>query len=99
MRPCEGNGFGPAGARMMSEDRGPNRRDAMKVAIGGALATALPAARGADQKARAPELIVRGGNPLNAETPVELLDSYLTPLDRFFVRSHFGALGAVSGRV
>jgi sulfite oxidase len=34
------------------------------------------------------ELIVRSARPLDLETPVSLLDSWLTPNDRFFVRSH-----------
>jgi DMSO/TMAO reductase YedYZ molybdopterin-dependent catalytic subunit len=36
------------------------------------------------------KLIVRNDRPLNLETPIELLDTQLTPVDRFFVRSHFG---------
>ena len=70
----------------------PSRRDVIRGAVGGLIAATLPvpASRAADQKDDLPELIVRGGLPLNAETPVELLDSYLTPVNRFFVRSHFG---------
>jgi sulfite oxidase len=36
-------------------------------------------------------LIVRSRRPLNLEAPVGALDHRLTPNDRFFVRSHFGA--------
>jgi sulfite oxidase len=36
-------------------------------------------------------LIVRSRRPLDLETPVEAFDRFLTPNDRFFVRSHFGA--------
>jgi sulfite oxidase len=35
-----------------------------------------------------PALIVRSARPQDLETPVALLDSWLTPSDRFFVRSH-----------
>jgi DMSO/TMAO reductase YedYZ molybdopterin-dependent catalytic subunit len=42
---------------------------------------------GADQS----ELIVRSARPQDLETPVALLDSWLTPNHRFFVRSHLYA--------
>lgn len=42
------------------------------------------------QGATEPELIVRNTRPLDAETPVELFDRFLTPNHLFFVRSHFG---------
>ena len=35
-------------------------------------------------------LIVRGTDPLQLETPVERLDSQLTPNDIFFIRNHLG---------
>jgi DMSO/TMAO reductase YedYZ molybdopterin-dependent catalytic subunit len=35
-------------------------------------------------------LLVRNSRPLDAETPVEAFDRYLTPNELFFVRSHFG---------
>lgn len=35
-----------------------------------------------------PDLIVRSARPSDLETPVSLLDSWLTPNHRFFVRSH-----------
>src|SRR5437879_1031299 len=37
-----------------------------------------------------PDLVVRSGRPQNIETPVELLDADIVPLEAFFVRSHFG---------
>jgi sulfite oxidase len=37
------------------------------------------------------KLIVRTLRPLNLESPVSALDSWLTPNDQFFIRSHFGA--------
>ena len=36
-------------------------------------------------------LIVRSQRPLNLESPIAAFDHRLTPNDRFFVRSHFGA--------
>ena len=38
-----------------------------------------------------PGLLVRSAYPLDAETPVEVFDRFLTPNRLFFVRSHFGA--------
>ena len=38
-----------------------------------------------------PSLIVRSRRPLDLETPVSGLDTFLTSNDAFFVRSHFGA--------
>jgi DMSO/TMAO reductase YedYZ molybdopterin-dependent catalytic subunit len=38
-----------------------------------------------------PGLIVRSARPQDLETPVALLDSWLTPNERFFVRSHLYA--------
>lgn len=35
-----------------------------------------------------PELIVRSPDPLDLETPAHLLDSWITPNDLFYVRSH-----------
>lgn len=58
----------------------------------GAAAVLGPGARLWGEAAEAgPTLIVRGRNPLNAETPIEVFDRWATPNDLFFVRSHFGA--------
>src|ERR1700722_8853701 len=48
-----------------------------------------------------PDLIVRSTRPLDAESPVEVFDRFLTPNRLFFVRSHFGppALGLSSWRL
>ena len=74
--------------------RGPSRRDVLRTAIGGVLAGSIPRASAhVDARADEPQLIVRGESPLNAETPVELFTSYITPNDRFFVRSHLGPPG------
>lgn len=43
-----------------------------------------------EQTDPAPGLIIRNRRPLDAETPVEAFDTWLTPTNRFFVRSHFG---------
>jgi len=37
------------------------------------------------------EMIIRQSKPVNLETPVEQVDSYLTPVELFYVRSHFDA--------
>ena len=73
---------------------GASRRDVLKRGLlGAALPTWLAhlgrAARGDDLKAQA-GLLVRSTYPLDAETPVEAFDRFLTPNDLFFVRSHFG---------
>jgi DMSO/TMAO reductase YedYZ molybdopterin-dependent catalytic subunit len=60
-----------------------NRRTFLKAA---ALAAAAPQAIAA---ASEPHLLQMGGYPLNAETPLELLTDYLTPVELFFVRSHW----------
>src|SRR2546425_10731220 len=36
-------------------------------------------------------LIIRQKEPLNLETPFDQVDSYLTPTELFYVRSHFPA--------
>ena len=74
---------------------GASRRDVLRRVAAGAI---LPAwlgrpggrARGDDRAAQA-GLIVRSSMPLDAETPVEAFDRFLTPNEVFFVRSHFGA--------
>ena len=75
------------------------RRDLMRTAIGGLVAASASQAWGRDEKTGLPELIVRGEEPLNAETPVGLLDSWITPSDRFFVRTHMGQPGNVTGEL
>lgn len=59
-----------------------HRRDFLK---GAALAALAPSALAATE----PHLLQLGGYPLNAETPLELLTDYLTPVELFFVRSHW----------
>src|SRR4051812_37263156 len=73
-----------------------NRRDVIRGVVGGLVAASVARDANAvatDHKDRVPELIVRGGSPLNAETPVEMFDTYLTPVARLFIRSHFGPPG------
>lgn len=58
-----------------------------------ALSPAIPFVQAKERDAETDEtdrLIVRVARPLDAETPVQELSSYLTPNARFFVRSHFG---------
>ena len=81
------------------DDRQISRRGFLARAAGG-LAIALTAGRvwapqdvvqTADRGSDGPApLITRVARPLDAETPVEVFASYLTPNERFFVRSHFG---------
>lgn len=57
----------------------------------GALAHAMPAsllAQGAKVAPGKEKLIVRSLRPPDYETPVALLDSWLTPVEHFYVRSH-----------
>ncbi len=61
-----------------------NRREILRGALAGAMLP--PMAALADE----PGLIVRSTQPLDAETPVEAFDRFLTPNRLFFVRSHFG---------
>ena len=67
----------------------PSRREFARRVAGGAAVAALgvPPSRALGE---GPELIVRNTRPLDAETPVEVFDRFLTPNDLFFVRSHFG---------
>ncbi len=77
-----------------------SRRDVLRRGLVGAVLPAgwgrlaplgfpIGLARG-DDLAAMPGLIVRSSMPLDAETPVEAFDRFLTPNDLFFVRSHFG---------
>lgn len=43
------------------------------------------------QHRKSREMIVRQASPVNLETPLEQVDSYLTPVELFYVRSHFDA--------
>lgn len=43
------------------------------------------------QHRKSREMIIRQAKPVNLETPLEQIDSYLTPVDLFYVRSHFDA--------
>lgn len=47
----------------------------------------LPAAIGVEAR-KHPAMLVLSPNPVDLETPVELLDSWITPNNRFFIRSH-----------
>jgi DMSO/TMAO reductase YedYZ molybdopterin-dependent catalytic subunit len=84
-----GPGFPQAGSKSLT------RRSWLRFTAGGVIAAGagpVPAgfeARG-DEEGREGRLIVRSRRPLDLETPVTLLDDWLTPADVFFVRSHFG---------
>lgn len=43
------------------------------------------------QHRKSREMIIRQTRPVNLETPLEQVDSYLTPVELFYVRSHFDA--------
>ena len=43
------------------------------------------------QQRKSGDMIVRQTEPVNLETPLDQVDSYLTPTDLFYVRSHFEA--------
>lgn len=57
------------------------RRDLVRLSAGAALAS-VPALRGQG-------LIIRQKSPENLEFPFSSLDSWITPNDRFYIRSHF----------
>ena len=59
------------------------------MAPGFAASSLLPGAAFAQQLISKDRLIVRSGRPEDLETPVHLLDSWITPNDLFYVRSHF----------
>lgn len=71
--------------------QGMDRRSLLRLGVlglaGSSLSSRPPGAFAADD----PPLIVRSRRPLNLETPVATLDHRLTPVEQFFVRSHFGA--------
>jgi DMSO/TMAO reductase YedYZ molybdopterin-dependent catalytic subunit len=64
-----------------------SRRTFLRGALG---ATALTLTGGALRAVASEGLISHVTRPLDAETPVEVLTTWLTPNERFFVRSHFG---------
>lgn len=70
------------------------RRDVLRHGAAGLLALGSIAERGqalAEEPGIDPALIVRSRRPIDLETPVSKLDTFLTPNNAFFVRSHFGA--------
>src|ERR1700756_1337205 len=44
-----------------------------------------------DRQRPSPALIIRQKEPVNLETPLDQVDSYLTPAELFYIRSHFTA--------
>ena len=49
-------------------------------------------------QARTPELVIRNPRPLDAEAPLEALQTWRTSNDLFFVRSHFGPPATLPAR-
>src|SRR2546428_13129949 len=54
------------------------------LSLGFFFAPGLPAQQTVDKS----KLIVRSANPQNLETPVQLLNTWITPNELFYVRSH-----------
>lgn len=73
----------------MTEGQGPafDRRKFLALTAAAALAPEQVLSAAARTPSR--RMLQRNGYPLNAETPLELLDSYLTPTELFFVRHHW----------
>lgn len=73
-------------------DRLCSRRRFMQWAVAAlaAVASGLPWMRESNRADAADKLIMKVSRPYDAETPVEAFASWITPNDRFFVRSHFG---------
>ncbi len=72
-----------------------SRRSLLERSLGAAISAAgaalsLPRSLRAGDRGQLP-MIVRNRRPLDLETPVTALDEWLTPDDKFFIRSHFGA--------
>src|SRR6185436_11489112 len=73
-----------------------SRRDLFaQMAMAAAAARFAPADLFAQGQAGAPrfgkdKLIIRSTRPPDFETPVSLLDSFITPIENFYVRSHMG---------
>ncbi|MCW5977707.1 MAG: molybdopterin-dependent oxidoreductase [Bryobacteraceae bacterium] len=68
-----------------------SRRTWLGMAAGGLLAPARIFAKTPEDaiiESKHPKMIVHSRRPANIETPVELLDAWITPVDRFYVRSH-----------
>ena len=64
-----------------------NRRDAIRGTLAAVAATSWVEGLALADDAP-PGLLVRKAEPLNAEPPLDRLDSWITPIDRFFIRSH-----------
>jgi len=75
-------------ARIMGES---SRRDYLQRAVAGAAVPWIAGRAGfAGAAEEEPKFLIRSTRPLDAETPVEAFDKFLTPNRLFFVRSHFG---------
>jgi len=75
-------------ARIMGDS---SRRDFLQRAVAGAAVPWIAGRAGLAGAAEdEPKFLIRSTRPLDAETPVEVFDRFLTPNRLFFVRSHFG---------
>jgi DMSO/TMAO reductase YedYZ molybdopterin-dependent catalytic subunit len=77
---------------MGRDDGSVSRRRFIELAAGGLAyaAVGFPLLRGPSEAEAADKLITKVSRPYDAESPVEAFASWITPNDRFFVRSHFG---------
>jgi DMSO/TMAO reductase YedYZ molybdopterin-dependent catalytic subunit len=74
------------------------RRAFVGSTIAGAVGLLVPLAQGARQSSgKSDKLIVRSVRPEDLETPTELLNSWITPNDLFYVRSHLYAPDVKAG--
>jgi len=71
-------------------DRVVSRRRFIELAAGGLFSAAAGLFRFPASGEAAETRIMKVSRPYNAETPVEALESWLTPNEQVFVRSHFG---------
>ncbi|HEX9742469.1 MAG TPA: hypothetical protein VGA17_06730, partial [Nitrospiraceae bacterium] len=74
------------------DDRSVSRRRFIQWAAAtlAAVVSGFPWKRESDRAQAAGKLVTKVSRPYDAETPVEAFASWITPNDRFFVRSHFG---------
>ena len=66
-----------------------SRRTLMAALCGQGLASALDSPESEILNGKHTGMIVHSRRPIDLEARVELLDSWLTPIDRFYVRTHF----------
>src|SRR5688572_6977313 len=68
-----------------------SRRELLALAAIGLLPRDVFGGRQAESAGKHASLLARSARPVDLETPVALLDSYITPNDAFYVRGHMTA--------